>query len=293
MGTRENASIWAVLCGVLIVEGRPGSVPVPGRLPPRVNQQAARWIRPAAESGSACGCRCGDEAELFEHRQPVKDQVEGDVLALAGHPAWWLAGPPAALPSPARARHLNQRRLANTGPALEQQRPAAALHQHLDRRQLTLALTQLSHQARVPLSANSVHRILACKAHRTPTNTSPPLQALRSLEGIPNGGSARGYQRHLRDVRGQQNRCRLNMQPPGLNIYASQSCTENARFCRMAVIGTIGQRRAATVVAWNVSLVVRPGRRACAGAGCARARSRRAVRRARSHAVHRRASRGG
>ena len=30
MGTRENASIWAVLCGVLIVEGRPGSVPVPG-----------------------------------------------------------------------------------------------------------------------------------------------------------------------------------------------------------------------------------------------------------------------
>jgi hypothetical protein len=23
----------------------------------------------------------------------------------------------------------------------------------------------------------------------------------------------------------------LNMQPPGLNIYAEQPCTENARFC--------------------------------------------------------------
>jgi hypothetical protein len=67
----------------------------------------------------------------------------------------------------------------------------------------------------------------------------------------------------------------------------------NVRICHMAVIGTMGQHRAATVAAWNVSLVVRPGRRACAGAGCAHARSRRAVRRARSHAVRRRASRGG
>jgi hypothetical protein len=32
MGTRGNARIWAVLCGVLIVEGRLGSVPVPGAL---------------------------------------------------------------------------------------------------------------------------------------------------------------------------------------------------------------------------------------------------------------------
>ena len=54
-GTRENASIWAVLCGVLI-EGRPGSVPLPGALTAAGDQQAARWIRPAAESGSACGC---------------------------------------------------------------------------------------------------------------------------------------------------------------------------------------------------------------------------------------------
>src|SRR6266404_920183 len=45
----------------------------------------------------------------------------------------------------------------------------------------------------------------------------------------------------------------------------------NALFCRMALIGIIGQRCATTVAAWNVSLVVRPGRRACAGAGCARA----------------------
>jgi len=30
----------------------------------------------------------------------------------------------------------------------------------------------------------------------------------------------------------QPTRCRLNMQPPGLNIYASQSRTENSRSCR-------------------------------------------------------------
>lgn len=30
----------------------------------------------------------------------------------------------------------------------------------------------------------------------------------------------------------QQYRCRLDMQPPGLNIYASQSRTKNARTCR-------------------------------------------------------------
>ena len=57
-----------------------------------------------------------------------------------------------------RARHLNQRRLANTGPALEHQHPAAVLQQHLDRRQLTLALPQPPHQASVPLPPCSVHR---------------------------------------------------------------------------------------------------------------------------------------
>jgi hypothetical protein len=31
----------------------------------------------------------------------------------------------------------------------------------------------------------------------------------------------------------QQSRCRLDMQPPGLNIYASQSRTANARTCRI------------------------------------------------------------
>ena len=31
----------------------------------------------------------------------------------------------------------------------------------------------------------------------------------------------------------RQTRGRLNMQPPGLNIYAEQPCTENARFWRM------------------------------------------------------------
>jgi hypothetical protein len=29
----------------------------------------------------------------------------------------------------------------------------------------------------------------------------------------------------------RQTRVRLNMPPPGLNIYAAQSCTENTRFC--------------------------------------------------------------
>ncbi len=32
----------------------------------------------------------------------------------------------------------------------------------------------------------------------------------------------------------QQNRCRLDMQPPGLNIYASQSRTESALTCRVS-----------------------------------------------------------
>ena len=36
--------------------------------------------------------------------------------------------------------------------------PAAVLKQHLDRRQLTLALTRPSHQASVPLPPRSVHR---------------------------------------------------------------------------------------------------------------------------------------
>jgi hypothetical protein len=39
-------------------------------------------------------------------------------------------------------------------------------------------------------------------------------------------GSARRYQRNLRNVNGQQTRGRLNMQPSGPNIYASQSCPE-------------------------------------------------------------------
>jgi len=46
------------------------------------------------------------------------------------------------------------------------------------------------------------------------------------------GGSACGYQRDLRDVGVLADPGRLNMQPPGLNIYAPQSCPENARSCR-------------------------------------------------------------
>src|SRR5690242_10436798 len=39
--------------------------------------------RHTAARGSACRCRGWEDAELFEHRQPVKHQVEGDVLAVA------------------------------------------------------------------------------------------------------------------------------------------------------------------------------------------------------------------
>jgi hypothetical protein len=49
-----------------------------------------------------------------------------------------------------RARRLDQRCLADTGPALEQQHPAAAFQQFLDRRHLVLALAQPLHQASVP-----------------------------------------------------------------------------------------------------------------------------------------------
>jgi hypothetical protein len=60
------------------------------------------------------------------------------------------------------------------------------------------------------------------------------------------GGLPRGYQRHPRDGNGQQTRCRLNMQKPGLNIYSMQPYPENARFRRVAfaaVWGWIGGRR--------------------------------------------------
>jgi len=36
----------------------------------------------------------------------------------------------------------------------------------------------------------------------------------------------------------QPTRGRLNMQPPGLNSYASPSCTENARTCREGYVRT-------------------------------------------------------
>jgi hypothetical protein len=50
---------------------------------------------------------------------------------------------------------------------------------------------------------------------------------------VPNGGSARGYQRDLCDVdRPAGPRGQLDMRPPSLHIYASHSYTENARTCR-------------------------------------------------------------
>jgi hypothetical protein len=45
-----------------------------------------------------------------------------------------------------RAGHLNHRGLADADPALDQQHPSAALQQLLDRRHVTLALTQPAHQ---------------------------------------------------------------------------------------------------------------------------------------------------
>ena len=49
---------------------------------------------------------------------------------------------------------------------------------------------------------------------------------------MQNGGSARGYQRAFAMSVVQPTRGRLNVQPPGLDLYASQSCEENARICR-------------------------------------------------------------
>jgi len=45
-------------------------------------------------------------------------------------------------------------------------------------------------------------------------------------------GSARLSKEAFAMSAAQQSPCRLNMQPPGLNIYAAQSCMENARTCR-------------------------------------------------------------
>ena len=56
-----------------------------------------------------------------------------------------------------------------------------------------------------------------------------------------NGGSARSYQRGLRDVGSQQTGGRLNMQPSSLmNIHASQFCAKNARTCRDDVVASWG-----------------------------------------------------
>ena len=79
----------------------------------------------------------------------------------------------------------------------------------------------------------------------------PQLRSVKGRTGGPNerlGGSARGYQRDLRDVGSQQTGGRLKMQPSGLmNIYASPSCPENARFCRIRcgciTFTAIGSRR--------------------------------------------------
>ena len=68
-----------------------------------------------------------------------------------------------------RARHLDQRRLADTRPALEQQHPAAAVQQLPDRGHLALALALASHQASVPL-----RRGLINQGHRTGRVGGPP-----------------------------------------------------------------------------------------------------------------------
>jgi len=62
-----------------------------------------------------------------------------------------------------RARRLNQRRLADTGPALEQQHLAAALQQHLDRRQLRLALAQRHTRPACRFRPRSVYSMPRCK----------------------------------------------------------------------------------------------------------------------------------
>jgi hypothetical protein len=57
-----------------------------------------------------------------------------------------------------RARHLDQRRLADSGPALEQQHPAAAVQQVLDRGYLAFTLAQASHQASVPRRSGLINQ---------------------------------------------------------------------------------------------------------------------------------------
>src|SRR5438477_6422134 len=65
-------------------------------------------------------------------------------------------------PAPVRlsppARLLGQRRLTDARPALDDQHPAAACQQQLNRGQLTLALAQPPHQTSLPLPPCPVHR---------------------------------------------------------------------------------------------------------------------------------------
>ena len=74
----------------------------------------------------------------------------------------------------AQARHLEQRRLADAGPALDQQHPAAARQQFLDRRHLALAFAQASHQASVPRRRGLINQEV-----RTGRAGRPPRGAAR------------------------------------------------------------------------------------------------------------------
>jgi hypothetical protein len=77
-----------------------------------------------------------------------------------------------------RAGRLNQRRLADAGPALDQQHGVPVLQQPLDRRQVTLALTQPPHQASVPFLSRSVHRSRSCA-----TKAARPIERSQERTG--------------------------------------------------------------------------------------------------------------
>jgi hypothetical protein len=63
------------------------------------------------------------------------------------------------------------------------------------------------------------------RSARSPAYLDSPIAA-------PNDRKPRGYRKDHRDASRPVAPGQLNMRPPGLHIYASRSCTENARTCR-------------------------------------------------------------
>ena len=69
-------------------------------------------------------------------------------------------------------------------------------------------------------------------APRSPRSSAAQLAMLATRSPTITAGTRAVIRDTFATSAAQQTRGRLNMQPPGLNIYASQSRTENARSCR-------------------------------------------------------------